>query len=206
MLITKYLEMQKLNCEDLSRIEDNALFDSKKDVLSNVGRYLLYSILEEKGYLDLLSPPLIEYNYYGKPYLCNIPIDFNISHKKDIVVCSISTNGFVGVDVEKKVALDIRAYNEILSAKEMDIINNATDKLACFYEFWTKKEAVIKGEGLGFFMPIPNFDTAWDYYKSSSNIWYIYTNRIRKEYILSIASNVLEQPFISEYKLRNDEN
>ena len=78
MLITKYLEIQKLNHEDLLKIEYNTLFEKKKDILTNVGRYLLYSILEEKGFLDIESPPIIKYNYYGRPYLCDIPIDFNI--------------------------------------------------------------------------------------------------------------------------------
>lgn len=201
MLITKYLEIQKLNYKDLLRIEDNSLFEKKKDILTNVGRYLLYSILEEKGFLDIQSPPIIKYSYYGRPYLCDIPIDFNISHKKEIVVCSVSSKGFVGVDIEKQATLNISTYNNILCKKEIDIINNATDKMACFYELWTKKEAVIKGEGLGFFMPIPNFETTWDYYKSSNHIWYIYTKRIKKDYILSIASNVIEQPLISEHKL-----
>ncbi|RGR15253.1 4'-phosphopantetheinyl transferase family protein [Bacteroides ovatus] len=201
MLITKYLEIQKLNHEDLLKIEYNTLFEKKKDILTNVGRYLLYSILEEKGFLDIESPPIIKYNYYGRPYLCDIPIDFNISHKKEIVVCSVSSKGFVGVDIEKQATLNISTYNQILCKKEIDIINNATDKLACFYELWTKKEAVIKGEGLGFFMPIPNFENTWDYYKSSNHIWHIYTKRIKKEYILSIASNVIEQPLISEHKL-----
>lgn len=87
----------------------------------------------------------------GKPYLVGHPsIDFNISHTSGMVMCGITDNGKIGVDVDhirkvhKNVALKV--YNEA----EINYINEIEECYENrFFEIWTKKEAYTKYLGTG---------------------------------------------------------
>src|SRR3954471_20772521 len=62
------------------------------------GKLLLKKGLEELG----LDSGLIHLKYtkYGRPYLEHNP-DFNISHSDGYVVCAISTDSKIGIDIEE---------------------------------------------------------------------------------------------------------
>lgn len=81
----------------------------------------------------------IVYNKNGKPYLNNINnIYFSISHSDKYLVIAIS-NKKIGVDIEK-----IKKYN----TKINDFLNIIPKNEEEFFEYWTKKEALIKLKGL----------------------------------------------------------
>jgi len=87
----------------------------------------------------------------GKPFLSDFPsIDFNISHTSGMVMCAITDNGKVGVDVDhiRKVHKDVskKVYNsaEILYVNEIE--EQCENR---FFEIWTKKEAYTKYSGTG---------------------------------------------------------
>lgn len=97
---------------------------------------LLKNILKKEYNIDDYT---ITHNENGKPYLNNInDIYFNISHSDKYLVIVIS-NKKIGVDIEK-----IKKYN----TKINDILNIKPRNNEEFFEYWTKKEALIKLKGL----------------------------------------------------------
>ncbi len=74
--------------------------------------------------------------------------DFNLSHSGSLLACALSDNGPVGMDIEFIRPLqDVeRMFEQILSPQET--ASRDTDG-NLFFQYWTRKEAVIKAEGTG---------------------------------------------------------
>ena len=95
------------------------------------------------------------YNEYGKPFLKNGDIFFNISHSADYVVVGVADSN-IGVDIEKIEENRNNVAKRFFSLNEYnDIINKNDDKL--FYRYWTIKESFIKAKGLGLKIPLNSF-------------------------------------------------
>lgn len=95
----------------------------------------------------------IIYNEYGKPYLKNNEIYFNLSNSHDYSVCTIS-NSEVGIDIEK-ITFKSNIIDRICTEDEKKLIKNAKD----FTKIWTKKESYIKYLGIGLSYGLKNVDT-----------------------------------------------
>ena len=95
----------------------------------------------------------IIYNEYGKPYLKNNEIYFNISHKDNYTVL-VTSKKEVGVDIEK-ITFKERLLNKIASNEEKKLIKNAED----FTKLWVKKESYVKYLGRGLSYGLKNVDT-----------------------------------------------
>ncbi|RAJ11149.1 phosphopantetheine--protein transferase-like protein [Chitinophaga skermanii] len=87
---------------------------------------------------------------YGRPYLLNSPIDFNISHAGDLVVLLVSDRK-IGVDVEKISPIALDDFEQVFTQQEWQIIGK---DLNLFYRYWTIKEAVMKADGRGMHIPL----------------------------------------------------
>jgi 4'-phosphopantetheinyl transferase len=99
----------------------------------------------------------------GKPEIANatLPLRFNLSHTKGLIVCAVALNVNLGVDVEYikrktstlKVAKfkfsDIE-YAELMSQPEQN-------QRKRFFDYWTLKESYIKAVGGGLSIPLDQF-------------------------------------------------
>ena len=94
-------------------------------------------ITGEKGQKPVISSPAL-------------PIHFNISHSRDLVLIAIGGKQ-LGVDLEKiDPAFDYTALlEEHFSEAEREFIAVAQDPLKTFYFLWTRKEALTKAWGTG---------------------------------------------------------
>ncbi|MFT4664112.1 MAG: 4'-phosphopantetheinyl transferase [Polaribacter sp.] len=108
------------------------------------GRILLQKGLRELGLDDDLSK--IQYQENGKPQLDGVY--FNISHSDHRVVCVLSTEGEIGVDVEVRGTIELESFVNYFTETEWSDINEADDPIGRFYFYWTRKEAVIKALGV----------------------------------------------------------
>jgi 4'-phosphopantetheinyl transferase len=61
-----------------------------------------------------------------------------------MVVCALTKNGRIGIDIEKLRPLSIHSFNKYLSARERLDSGGGSD---AFIDLWTCKEAVLKGCG-----------------------------------------------------------
>ncbi|MFK7807233.1 MAG: 4'-phosphopantetheinyl transferase superfamily protein [Saprospiraceae bacterium] len=127
-------------------IEKRALrFRFPKDAYNFVvGRLLLQKGLRELGMSDDLSK--MTYQENGKPEMEGLW--FNISHSAHQVVCVLSTEGPIGIDIEVRSDIELSDFVNYFTEQEWLDIQGATDPLARFYFYWTRKEAVIKALGV----------------------------------------------------------
>jgi 4'-phosphopantetheinyl transferase len=96
---------------------------------------------------------------HGKPELAApppLPLRFNLSHSRDVAVCAVCRDHPVGVDVEAVRELpDLeRLVRRHLTDRERRVVEEEGDdpaaRLPAFYRIWARKEALLKGIGVGF--------------------------------------------------------
>lgn len=96
----------------------------------------------------------------GKPYAKGLPVEFNISHSGDMVVCVVDEKP-VGIDIEKIRPIDLNLAKHICTDEELISLFGHTpteqdfayttdqELLTRFFELWTVKEAYGKCMGTG---------------------------------------------------------
>jgi 4'-phosphopantetheinyl transferase len=102
-----------------------------------------------------------ELNQFGKPRLDDAALEFNLSHSKTVGAVAIGAAGEpLGLDVEDVRPIEPEVAESHFSAAELaDLAPLAGDAwLAGFYRCWTRKEAILKAEGVGLGIPLDAFD------------------------------------------------
>lgn len=105
-------------------------------------------------------------NGYGKPFISQPStksvLKFNISHTAGLVICAITRDIEIGVDVEDRQRSTRSAFSSLFSyfsadeIAELEALPTAQQKPR-FFEHWTLKEAYIKARGAGFAIPLNQF-------------------------------------------------
>jgi 4'-phosphopantetheinyl transferase len=121
--------------------------------------------------MRLRMPPAsveITYGVHGKPAVARCPPDadlhFNVSHCNDVAVYAFANGRQVGVDVEAirvfpdadDVAARFFSCRDYEAYRKLD----PRDRLAAFFNCWTRREAFIKAIGGGFAHPRDHFDVS----------------------------------------------
>ena len=108
---------------------------------------------------------LFEYTSYGKPFIKNCGIEFNLSHSGDWVLFAFSHSAEIGADIEQIRPMpdmpDVARQN--FSATEFALwqATPAPDRTQAFYRCWTRKESFIKAIGEGLSCPLDSFEVAF---------------------------------------------
>lgn len=132
-----------------------------------VGRGALRTLLSR--YLRVEPTRLnLCYGKYGKPYLAEESqgsvLRFNLAHSNELAVYAFACDGEVGIDVEylhPLVDLDQIAAR-FFSKEESTILRGLSEdqRLAAFFNCWTRKEAYIKALGEGLSHPLDQFQVS----------------------------------------------
>ncbi|MBO7430317.1 MAG: 4'-phosphopantetheinyl transferase superfamily protein [Spirochaetia bacterium] len=157
--------------------------DSRLGILSIGSR--IYKDQHEKG-LELLS--LMEEELMrkhpertktpaGRPEYTDCPVDFNISHAGNLVICAMA-DGRTGCDIERadrKVSLSIA--EKFFHTEEkvfLESAENPEEKKKRFMMLWVLKEAHIKllGTSIGAVKETPSFAIRGDKILCQSNLFY----------------------------------
>ncbi|MRN57068.1 4'-phosphopantetheinyl transferase family protein [Paenibacillus monticola] len=162
-----------------------------------VGRCLAKMAL---GHLLNVQPSDISFtkNEYGKLFLENQsePPYFNISHTNEMVVCAVSADSEMGIDVEKTLVAPFEVMDHVYVSEEIDWVNAQRDmnaKLHAFYMVWTRKEAVMKAVGKGFSLPPLSFTIPFDEEQVRDHELHYYTFEPMTGYMISIATRLLSE-------------
>jgi len=122
------------------------------------GKYLLHIALKKMGFSEDLSK--MRYSPEHKPFLPGGP-HFNISHSANRVVCIVSSEKRVGIDIENRVDHVIfDDFRPQFTQSEWCEIQSANDPKEEFYRIWTAKESVIKADGRGLGIPLDQIDVS----------------------------------------------
>mgnify|MGYP001603000877 FL=1 len=152
-----------------------------------LGKTLLRECLMKHGYPpDCLKK--ISYTEYNRPFIDGT-VDFNISHSGNYVVCAINTAGRVGVDVDRMKPLHIEEFKDCMTSEEWRAIQEAPGHLEKFYELWTLKESVIKGDGRGLSLPLPDVCVEGEIARVGNVCWYAQKINLDTHYSCHISAN-----------------
>jgi 4'-phosphopantetheinyl transferase len=154
-----------LSVDELERASKFHFEKDKKRFIASRG--ILRKILSH--YLGV-SPQMIrfEYTFYGKPVLASksgeATLCFNLSHSNEFALYAVCQGKNIGIDIERvrddvsveQISQKFYSHNEI-SALE-NICKN--DRFKLFFEYWTRKEALVKAIGKGISFPMEQCDVS----------------------------------------------
>ena len=123
-----------------------------------------------KGYGEYLA-----FGPYGKPYLKEQDVFFNLSHSVSYAVIAVSHHE-VGVDVEHVSPYSLSVAEKCFTAEEMKWLLQHRNRRD-FYRLWTGKESVMKAVGDGLSMAPESFDimpVEDGPHKIRGKTWYLY--------------------------------
>jgi len=105
---------------------------------------------------------IFETNEWGKLYLPESDLNFNVSHTKEKAIILISPNQYVGIDIERiqpEFAAKNIANRFFSDAEKEWLAQFHSNELAeQFFNIWCGKEAVSKAIGLGMNLPLKKYD------------------------------------------------
>jgi len=134
---------------------------------------------------------------HGKP-VSNINNKcFNISHAGTMVAGIVSNIG-VGIDCEEQKAerFNIEIANKFFHISELEFLllnDNFEEQMRKFYYIWTRKEAIIKGDGGGLTIPLNSFSVLTDDKIIVNNVsWFVSSlSDLNNSYYISYSSLAL---------------
>jgi 4'-phosphopantetheinyl transferase len=153
--------------------------------LSITGKLLLLKLLQERNSKYSLAD--LKYNEYRRPYFEDEP-DFNIAHSGNIVICCGAEKGQTGIDIELVNKLDFADFTDFFTGNEWNYINSYPNKFDGFYNFWTKKEAVLKAIGSGFHTPLNAVDVSGENLAYDGITYHIKSLDIHPDYKCHLAT------------------
>lgn len=129
----------------------------------------------------------MEYTHQGKPYIEGF-CSFNISHSGVIIVLAVSDTGEVGIDVEKIRPIQVDNYLRYLpELSEFEHFSDS-ERVVRFYDCWTMKEAVLKGEGCGLLSPLEQVVLKDNRAVYNNRVWQLIKIDCGKDYCCHVAS------------------
>jgi 4'-phosphopantetheinyl transferase len=154
-------------------------------------------------FADYLKIPtaelVIENGEFGKPFLRDFPEwHFNLSHSGEKLLLAICYKNAVGIDIEKiKLRSSIedivkRCFSENEKKYWFSLLE--TERLQIFYDFWTRKEAVVKAIGRGIALGLNQCEIDVNRPNKFLNlpvneIWHTHSVKIETNYCAAIATN-----------------
>jgi len=109
------------------------------------------------------------YNESGKPslaiHLNKYGLQFSVAHSHEYGLVALSCDVQIGIDLEfersgvEYLQLAETLLSDVQFAEFMKVPPDVQG--ACFYRFWTRKEAVAKAIGIGLSMPFQSFDVSF---------------------------------------------
>lgn len=116
------------------------------------------------------APQQLRFSYspYGKPQLLteagHEALRFNLSHSGSFALCALSYGRDIGIDMERiraDLAVDqmIRRFFAPAEIRLLEQMEENT-RLEAFFQYWTRKEAVLKALGEGVSFPMEQCDVS----------------------------------------------
>ena len=143
------------------------------------------------------------FNINSKPYLKTANIEFNISHSGNIVLCAISNECEIGIDIEQLKEIEIDDFKDQMTINEWKNISQAEDRISSFFDYWTQKEAVLKAYGSGFSIPLKSFENINYATQINGYNFYLKEIKIGEKYKCYIAFNGKEATGVTLHEIES---
>lgn len=153
VFITTTDSITENSIQELSKeqIDKASKYKIKEDKIRSITSSLLLNYVLKR--YNLINFRIVK-NQFGKPYLENNEIYFNLSHSGKYVICAVSDKE-IGADIQI-----IKDANELVMEKcysndEREFVSSKED----FIKVWTLKESYIKKQGIGLGIKLDTFTT-----------------------------------------------
>lgn len=125
---------------------------------------------------------------------CALPLRFNISHTKNLIICAVTLENDIGCDVENtgrsnNVSAIAERYFSSIETNELFSLPEAQQPNR-FFDYWTLKESYIKAWGLGLAIPLSDF--SFNINSATINHNDLFT--IKHDISLSFAEHRVDEP------------
>ena len=100
----------------------------------------------------------------GKPYVVNLPVQFNLSHSGPYALCAVASRP-VGADIQVLRPVKDALIQRVCSPEELSYLCGQGDRslqTARFIQLWTVKEALLKCCGTGIRRELRTVNTVTD--------------------------------------------
>lgn len=177
---------QLLDKERRERVERYRLIDDKK-------RCILAGLMTRHflGNAEILK------NEHGKPFLSDGRF-FNISHSGNYVLFTLGKSE-IGCDIEQFHYVNaVKTGKTVLNDDEMTLILASADRLGIFFNFWTKKESLLKCIGEGFHRRAKSVDVCSDIFADKGKSYFMKTWNF-SDYTVSVCSEENDFPKCIEF-------
>ncbi|MCB9352190.1 MAG: 4'-phosphopantetheinyl transferase superfamily protein [Lewinellaceae bacterium] len=153
-----------------------------------LGKLLLIEGLQRFGLDGASLIHQLQYTDFGRPYL-PAPVDFNISHSGEYVLCALSNRCRVGVDIEKVQPINLSDFRGQMTEAEWATVTGAANPLRAFYYYWTRKEAAIKAHGHGLSLPLKEVVIGEGEVMMEGRGWPLYEVELPAKYICHLVTD-----------------
>ena len=136
----------------------------------------------------------IKYNRYKRPYFEG-GFDFNISHSGEYVICALSDEGTIGIDLERIRDIKINEFKSFFSASQWELLSKDFS-LQGFFRLWTKLESVIKWDGSGLYVDMNKVQLMNDRAEVNGKTCFLHKVSIDREYPCYFSTNNFVNNFI----------
>lgn len=146
------------------------------------------------AYLGIASRDLaFSANSFGKPSIVagrtGCGLSFNASNSGALVAIAVARCGCIGIDIERLRSLDDadQLASQFFAPAEAAALAalGPQDRVAGFFNAWTRKEALVKGLGRGLSIPLDSFEVTlrpgepaailrWEIPGASSQPWHLH--------------------------------
>lgn len=157
---------------------------------TSVGRILLARALVLIGQHEKMD--MLQYGRYGKPFFPNSMVRFSISHTAGAVLCAISMEGSLGIDIERRRKIPTHRFKRFFSQEELAFIGDDEQR---FVDLWSRKEALLKADGRGLAMHPGHYNSLRNpQLTDQKEQWYIQPLEVPEGYAASIALHAPNLP------------
>lgn len=127
---------------------------------------------------------------------------FNLSHTRGFVLCGISDDSTIGVDVEKIAVAPMEVMKQVFHPEETKYVETAPtlERDLRFFRIWTRKEAYTKQLGTGINCNLTSYNTLSS---NLSSILYTWRHDNYICYVCSKSTKSIDIKYISESAIRN---
>lgn len=131
----------------------------------------------------------------GKPYLKNSRMCISKSDTKNYIAVAVSDTD-IGIDIEEASRrADIQALSSrFFCSEEQEYIASQNDMHRAFLKIWTRKEALLKADGIGIRVELNSFNTVPDTVTFNNNRYTFLDTGKNEDIICSVCirNNLLD--------------
>jgi 4'-phosphopantetheinyl transferase len=160
---------------------------SHTKVQTSILGYLLLQEALRRNHLDE-SLEMLHCSQEGRPSIAPT-FDFNISHSDQYVVCALSKQHHVGLDIEKMKPISLAVLRTFFNHDEWIAMHQKADSQQGFYQLWTQKEAVVKADGRGLNVPLKDIVVSNNQSSLGGNTWFLQEIPLNHAYMMHVATD-----------------